>query len=83
LLACPKQSRRHLGGSSTHIAEVILKSRPLYNPVKDLEPISNLVLSAFAIAIYPGVPARTLKEFIDLPRLIPASCPMGTPAWAR
>jgi tripartite-type tricarboxylate transporter receptor subunit TctC len=54
-----------LGGSSTHITEAILKTRPLYDPVKDLEPISNIVLSAFALAINPALPAHTLKEFID------------------
>jgi tripartite-type tricarboxylate transporter receptor subunit TctC len=66
-----------LGGSSTHITEVILKSRPLYNPIKDLEPISNLVLSAFAIAIHPGVPARTLKEFIDYAKANPGKLSYG------
>jgi len=52
-----------LGGSSTHITEAILKSRPLYDPLKELEPISNVVVSAFALAIHPAVPARTLREF--------------------
>src|SRR5215813_9265543 len=66
-----------LGGSSTHITEVLLKSRPLYNPIKDLEPISNLVLSAFAIAIHPGVPARTLKEFIDYAKANPGKLSYG------
>src|ERR1700741_4497719 len=28
-----------LGGSSTHVTEAILKTRPLYDPLKDLEPI--------------------------------------------
>src|SRR5262249_11674047 len=31
-----------LGGSSTHITEAILKSKPLYDPLKDLDPISNI-----------------------------------------
>ena len=54
-----------LGGSSTHITEAILKSRPLYDPLKDLEPIFNIAVAAFAIVINPSVPAKTLKEFID------------------
>jgi tripartite-type tricarboxylate transporter receptor subunit TctC len=53
-----------LGGSSTHITEVILKSRPLYDPLKDLEPISNVAVAPFALAMHPSVPARTLREFI-------------------
>jgi tripartite-type tricarboxylate transporter receptor subunit TctC len=43
-----------LGGSSTHITEAILKSRPLYEPKKDLDPISNIAISAFATC-YPSV----------------------------
>ena len=54
-----------LGGSSTHITEAILKSRPLYNPMTDLDPISNIAVSAFALAVHPSIPARTLQEFID------------------
>ena len=50
-----------LGGSSTHITEALLKRRPLYDPIKDLQPISMVVVSAFAIAVHPAVPARTLK----------------------
>src|SRR5216683_2727021 len=30
-----------LGGSIPHVTESILKTRPLYDPIKDLEPISN------------------------------------------
>src|SRR5882757_6770288 len=55
-----------LGGSSTHITEALLKNRPLYDPLKDLEPISNIALSPFGFAINPAVPARTLMEFIEL-----------------
>jgi tripartite-type tricarboxylate transporter receptor subunit TctC len=66
-----------LGGSSTHITEAILKSRPLYDPIKDLEPISNLVVAAFALAIHPAVPARTLKEFIDYAKANPGKLSYG------
>jgi len=66
-----------LGGSSTHITEAILKSRPLYNPLKELEPISNLVLAPFALAINPGVPARTLKEFVDYAKANPGKLSYG------
>ena len=54
-----------LGGSSTHITEAILKAKPLYNPMTDLDPISNIAVSAFALAVHPSIPARTLQEFID------------------
>jgi tripartite-type tricarboxylate transporter receptor subunit TctC len=66
-----------LGGSSTHVTEAILKSKPLYDALKDLDPIANLVLSAFALAIHPGVPARTLQEFIDYARANPGKLSYG------
>src|SRR5215204_187362 len=31
-----------LGATQTHINEALLKSRPLYDPVKDLDPIAGL-----------------------------------------
>src|SRR5437762_2973675 len=66
-----------LGGSSTHITEAILKNRPLYDPLKDLEPISNVVVSPFALAIHPAVPARTLREFIDYAKANPGKLSYG------
>ena len=42
-----------LGGSSTHITEAILKSRPLYDPLKELEPITNVVVSALPLRSIP------------------------------
>ncbi len=65
------------GGSSTHVTEAILKSRPLYDPLKELEPISNVVVSAFALAIHPAVPARTLREFIDYAKANPGKLSYG------
>src|SRR5229473_5640192 len=66
-----------LGGSSTHITEAILKSRPLYDPIKELEPIANVVVAAFALAIHPAVPAHTLKEFIDYAKANPGKLSYG------
>jgi tripartite-type tricarboxylate transporter receptor subunit TctC len=67
-----------LGGSSTHVTEAILKKRPLYNPLKDLTPISNVAISAFAIVINPAVPTKTLKEFIDYAKANPRKVSYGT-----
>src|SRR5262249_59785298 len=66
-----------LGGSSPPIPEAILKSHPLYDPLKELEPISNVVVSAFALAINPAVPARTLREFIDYAKANPGKLSYG------
>ena len=53
-----------LGGSLPTVNEALLKSRPLYDPFKDLDPISGLGVVAFALAVHPSVPAQTLKEFV-------------------
>jgi tripartite-type tricarboxylate transporter receptor subunit TctC len=54
-----------LGGTVTHVNEALLKKRPLYDPMKDLTPISIVATSVFSIAIHPSVSAQTLKQFID------------------
>jgi tripartite-type tricarboxylate transporter receptor subunit TctC len=53
-----------LGGATTHITEGLLKTKPTYDPIKDLEPISPVAVTAFAIAIHPSVPAKDLKELV-------------------
>jgi tripartite-type tricarboxylate transporter receptor subunit TctC len=66
-----------LGGSSTHVTEALLKNRPLYDPLRELEPISNVVVSALALAIHPAVPARSLREFIDYAKANPGKLSYG------
>src|SRR5215831_3499144 len=53
-----------LGGSLPHINEALLKSRPLYDPVKDLDPIAGLAVVALSLAVHPSVPAQNFKEFV-------------------
>ena len=52
-----------LGGTLPHINEALLKARQLYDPVKDLDPISSVAVNVFVLAVHPSVPAVTLKEF--------------------
>ncbi|SNB60010.1 Tripartite-type tricarboxylate transporter, receptor component TctC [Rhodoplanes sp. JGI PP 4-B12] len=66
-----------LGGSSTHVTEAILKTRPLYDPMKDLDPISNIAVSPFALAVHPSIPAGTLSEFIDYNKANPGKLSYG------
>ena len=53
-----------LGGATTHITEALLKTKPTFDPLKDLEPISPIAVTAFAIAVHPSVPAKDLKELV-------------------
>ena len=53
-----------LGGTLPHVNEALLKNRPLYDPVKDLDPIVAVAANFIGIAVNPSVPAQTLSEFI-------------------
>src|SRR5712672_4480956 len=53
-----------LGGTLPHVNEALLKSRPLYDPVKDLDPIASVAANFLCIAVHPAVPAQSLKELI-------------------
>jgi tripartite-type tricarboxylate transporter receptor subunit TctC len=53
-----------LGGTLPHVNEAVLKAKPLYDPVKDLDPIAAVAANFLAIAVHPSVPAQTLKELI-------------------
>jgi tripartite-type tricarboxylate transporter receptor subunit TctC len=54
-----------LAGTAQYVTEALLKRRPQFDPIKDLEPISNVADATFAIVVHPAVPAHTLKEFVD------------------
>jgi tripartite-type tricarboxylate transporter receptor subunit TctC len=66
-----------LGGTQTHVNEALLKSRPLYDPVKDLDPIAGVAANVLCIAVHPTVPARTLKELIAHAKANPGTLSYG------
>ena len=66
-----------VGGTILHVNEALLKSRPLYDPIKDLQPISCIAVGSFAIAINPSLPAQTLKEFIAYAKANPGKLSYG------
>ena len=72
-----------LGGATTHVPEALLKMRPLYDPLKELEPVSGIAITAFAIAVHPSVPVRDLNELIAYAKATPANLLMGRPGTAR
>jgi tripartite-type tricarboxylate transporter receptor subunit TctC len=67
-----------LGGSTVHLTELLLKSRPLYDPMKDLEPIEMMAVYAIAIAVHPSVPVYTLKDLIDYTKANPGKLSYGS-----
>lgn len=51
-----------LGGTQTHVNEALIKAKPIYDPIKDLVPITGIAAYALAIAVHPSVPAKTAAE---------------------
>jgi len=66
-----------LGGTLPHVNEALLKSRPLYDPVKDLDPIAGVAANVLCIAVHPSVPVRTLKELIAYAKAHPGKLSYG------
>ena len=65
-------------GATTHITEGLLKSKPLYDPMKDLVPISGIAVTVFAITVHPSVPAKDLREFIAYVKANPGKVSYGS-----
>jgi tripartite-type tricarboxylate transporter receptor subunit TctC len=66
-----------LGGTLPHVNEALLKSRPLYDPLKDLDPIANVASNIIGIAVHPSVPAKTLAELIAYAKANPGKLSYG------
>jgi tripartite-type tricarboxylate transporter receptor subunit TctC len=66
-----------LGGTQTHVNEALLKSRPLYDPVKDLDPIAGVATNALCIAVHPSLPVQSLKELIAYAKANPGKLSYG------
>jgi tripartite-type tricarboxylate transporter receptor subunit TctC len=56
------------GDTSCQIIAPYLMLRPPYNAAKDFAAISMIATSSTAIVVHPGVPAKTLGEFIEYAR---------------
>jgi tripartite-type tricarboxylate transporter receptor subunit TctC len=59
-----------LANTSTH-AVAASTATLNYDPVKDFAPVSMLGSSPFVLALYPGVPARSVQELIALAKAKP------------
>jgi putative tricarboxylic transport membrane protein len=64
--------------SSTHAVAVSLSSKLPYDPLKDFTPIAMLANSSYALVLYPGVPAKDIKELIALAKKRPGTLNYGS-----
>ena len=50
-----------------------------YDPVKDFAPISNVAVSPNVMTVHPSVPAKTVKEFVELMKANPGKYSFAAP----
>ena len=65
--------------ASSHTVTPALNSKLPYNTVKDFAPISLVNSNAMVFLVHPGVPANTLKEFVELARKEPGKFNYASP----
>ncbi len=66
-----------VGGTITQVNEALLKSRPLFDPVKDLDPVASVAANFLCIAVHPSLPVQTLKELIAYAKANPGKLSYG------
>ena len=66
-----------LGGTQTHVNEALLKAKPLYDPLKDLDPITSVAFYFLGIAVHPSLPVQNLAELIAYSKSNPGKLSYG------
>jgi len=64
--------------SSTHAVAVSLSSKLPYDPIKDFTSIAMLANSPYVLVLYPGVPAKDIKELVALAKAKPGTLNYGS-----
>jgi len=67
-----------LGGIGSQVLNPIAMSKPLYDPVKDFEPIAILAVSALTFAVNPALPVHSLKDLIAYAKANPGKLAYGS-----
>jgi tripartite-type tricarboxylate transporter receptor subunit TctC len=67
-----------LGGAGSQVLNPIGMSRPLYDPIKDFEPIAIVATTSLTIVVTPSLPVRTLKELIAYAKANPGQLVYGS-----
>jgi tripartite-type tricarboxylate transporter receptor subunit TctC len=67
-----------LGGAGSQVLNPIAMSKPLYDPIKDFEPIAILATTSLTIAVTPSLPVHTLKELIAYAKANPGQLVYGS-----
>jgi tripartite-type tricarboxylate transporter receptor subunit TctC len=59
------------GSTSTHVVAPSVYQKLEYDPVKDFAPISLVAVTPYLLAVNPNVPAKSLKELVELMKAQP------------
>jgi tripartite-type tricarboxylate transporter receptor subunit TctC len=65
--------------ASSHTVTPALNSKLPYNTEKDFAPVSLINTNAMIFFVHPGVPANTLKEFVELAKKEPGKYNYASP----
>ncbi|OGA68475.1 MAG: hypothetical protein A3G81_23125 [Betaproteobacteria bacterium RIFCSPLOWO2_12_FULL_65_14] len=57
-----------MAGSSNLAVAPNLYSKLPYDPMRDLAPVVNVATTSYVLTVHPSVPARTIRELVELAR---------------
>jgi tripartite-type tricarboxylate transporter receptor subunit TctC len=77
--AAPDGHTLLMGTVSTHGASPAIYRRVPYDPVRDFQPITNVMSVPSVLVVHPRLPARSLKEFIALAKASPGRYSYASP----
>jgi tripartite-type tricarboxylate transporter receptor subunit TctC len=63
---------------SSHVVNPTLFARVPYDPIKDFDPVTLAVASTTVLTVNPAVPAKTVKELVDLIKANPGKYSFGS-----
>jgi tripartite-type tricarboxylate transporter receptor subunit TctC len=63
---------------SSHVVNPTLFARVPYDPIKDFNPVTLAVASTTVLTVNPSVPAKTVKELVDLIKANPGKFSFGS-----
>lgn len=67
-----------VGYSMFHVGNPSMYPNLSWDPLRDFTPIGMLVVSPHVMAVHPSVPAKSLREFVDLVRANPGKLNYAT-----
>ena len=67
-----------VGYSMFHVGNPSMYPNLSWDPLRDFTPIGMLVVSPHVLAVHPSVPAKNLREFVDLARANPGKLNYAT-----